>query len=313
MQTQHNMNPLSAEGEIRLDNDALPQLNEMSQRPEDRLWIENEGPSDTVQTPSTGVQRAEQTVLRKRKQVHSGDGIYGDNPAYCNLLHTERQKLAALPVSDRARADEYLAHFQVDKISQSLTQMMQLRSLFLCIGSCGTLLDFGELLRVTRQKTVIQTHHSRPILNIAEMFNEICLLESEEAVCVLTRRYHIIKFCSTAQEIFHQDNCMVMETSSTFTVGHRVRRGNPNVLREAAITTALATQIQPLWETESKDFKKLYDKVKRLRQLARNLQMLTDIYGFGILALLPSGPSHQDLSITDTMSVPCVELYLRLS
>lgn len=304
MQTQYNMTPLPVEGEMEFDNTALPELTEMSQRPEDRPWIENEGPSDAVEAPCIVIQRAEQTILRKRKLAHSDDGARGDNPAYCNLLHTERQKLAALPVSDRARADEYLAHFQVDKISPSLTQMMQLRSLFLGIGNCGTLLDFGELLRVTRQKKVIQAHHSRPTLNIAEMFNEICLLESEEAVCVLTRRYRIIKFCSTAQEIFHQDNCMVMETSSTFTMGHRVRRGNPNVLRETAITTALATQIQPLWKTESKDFKKLCDKVKRLRRLARNLQMLTDICGFGILALLPSGPSHQDLSITDTMSVP---------
>lgn len=313
MQTQYNMNPLPVEGEMEFDNTALPQLTEMSQQSENRLWIENEGPSDAVQAPSTEFQCAEQTVLRKRKQVHSDDGVYGDNPAYCNLLHTERQKLAALPVSDRATADKYLAYPQVDKISHSPTQVMQLRSLFLGIGSCGALLDFEELFRVARQKKAIQPQYGRPILNIAEMFNEICLLESEEALCVLTRRYHVIKFCSTAREVFHQNNCMVMETSSTFTAGHRVRRGNPNVLREAAITTALATQIQPLWETESKDFKKLCFKVKRLRKLARNLQMLTDIYGFGILALLPSGPSHQDLSVTDTMSVPCVDLLVGLS
>lgn len=98
MQTQYNMTPLPVEGEMEFDNTALPELTEMSQRPEDRHWIENEGPSDAVEAPCSLVQRAEQTILRKRKLAHSDDGAYGDNPAYCNLLHTERQKLAAAPL-----------------------------------------------------------------------------------------------------------------------------------------------------------------------------------------------------------------------
>lgn len=295
MHVQDNMNLFLVEGEMDFDIAALPQLDEAFQQFDERLWIESEG-----------VGHAEPTALRKRKQAHSGNGTYDDNPAYCNLLRIERQKSAARSMPERDMTERYLVCIHIDDISQSLTQVKQLRSLYLGIGSCGTLLDFEELLRVARQKKIVYSHPSKPDLSIMERYNEICRLESEEALCVLARRYHVIKFCDTEQEVFRQNNCIIMETSSTFGAAHKAQRGNPNVLREAAMTAALATQIRPGLKEESKECKKFCDKVKRLRKLARNLQMLTNVYGFGILALLPSGPSYQDLSITDTVLVHCI-------
>ncbi|KAJ4344353.1 uncharacterized protein N0V89_012093 [Didymosphaeria variabile] len=300
MHIQDNLNALPSEGEVDFDNTALPQLDEAFQHSEGRFWIENEGLSDAVQASSGGVEHAQPKFLRKRKQAHSNDETYEDNPAYCSLLRTERQKLATLSVSDRVSAERYLDYPHNDEASQNHTQVMQLRSLYLGIGTCGTLADFKELLRVARQRKVSYPHHIGPTLNITECFNEICRLDNEEALCVLTRRYHIIKFCAIEQEVFRQSNFIAIETSSTFEIARKARRGNPIVLQEAATTAALTSIIQPGLGQETKEFKRLCDKVKRLRKLARNLQMLTSVYGFGILALIPSGPSYQDLSLTDT-------------
>jgi hypothetical protein len=144
---------------------------------------------------------------------------------------------------------------------------------------------------------------TKSISNLAERFNEICRLDGEEALCVLRRRYHIIKLCEAQRDEFRENNWMVLDTSSTFQVARRAQRGNPTANEEAAITTAIASTVDPVLEKDSREFRKLRDRIKRLRKLAQNLRMLVDTYGLGILALIPSGPSFPDMPLTDTASV----------
>jgi hypothetical protein len=94
---------------------------------------------------------------------------------------------------------------------------------------------------------------------------------------------------------------MIVETPSTVGTAGRAQAGNPNFASDAKLTDELLRKIMPNTQYGSGEFEKARRKVKQLRRLARYLYILVDSYGFGILALLPSGPSFGELSLTDAM------------
>jgi hypothetical protein len=313
LQMQNQLDLLPDEGQIDFHNVALPHMDEAFQQPERRLWMEDEGSSDTVQVSSNNARHQQARSLGKRKKACSTEDKQNDNPIYYSLLRTEQQKLESPLVRDDTNLEKYLEHPHIEEISKNLVHVMQLRFLYLAIGGFGTLNDFKEHLCVARQRELSYSRDSRTALSLMERFSEICRLESEEVLCTPIRLHHVIKFWEAEQEAFRQNNWMVIENSSPFEMVHKPQRGNPDVIRKAAATATLASRIKPGLSQESKEFKRLCDKIKRLRRLAQNLQMLTKIYGFGILALLPLGPSHQDLSLTDTMLVFSKECRIGLS
>jgi hypothetical protein len=75
----------------------------------------------------------------------------------------------------------------------------------------------------------------------------------------------------------------------------------PQFALDAKLTDELLRKIMPDTQDGSSEFEKSRRKVKQLRKLARYLHVMVDSYGFGILALLPSGPSFGELSLTDPM------------
>ena len=145
-------------------------------------------------------------------------------------------------------------------------------------------------------------------MEISERFAEICRLDNRECFCVLSRRYHLVKLFGQEMENLRND-VAINDTPSTFVVGRKAQAGNPVVMQEAALTDQLLCKLKPNCHKGTREFDILRRKVSRLRRLAKILRLLTDAYGLGILALLPSEPNYSEKCITDNMSVLSTTLH----
>jgi hypothetical protein len=232
---------------------------------------------------------------RKREQTSEDRATR----TYNHLLQSEWQKLSNMSEVERMQLGRFLEHPEVDQLDDSSPPF---RFLYLTIGSSQTLIDFSDQLRVARDT---QNNPGEPTWfpsSISETFDMICRLDSEEATCLLLKRYHAIKLLEEEKEhhSIHNEGILI-ETPETMSTGGPTQMENPAVIREAALIDRQTSKIRPDAQLGSKEFLAIRRKVKRIRQLAKRLQRLTDLYGMGILALLPSGPSFSGFSLTDTV------------
>ena len=63
--------------------------------------------------------------------------------------------------------------------------------------------------------------------------------------------------------------------------------GNPQNIKESLVTQSLLEQMFPTLEKDGPNYTRAYLKVKRLRKLGHRLSMLKELFGQGILGLLP--------------------------
>jgi hypothetical protein len=232
------------------------------------------------------------------------DGRCADKGGYLQqTLVTGFKRKREQTSEDRAtRTYNHLLQSEWQKLSNmSEVERMQLGR-YLTIGSSQTLIDFSDQLRVARDTKNNPGEPTWFPSSISETFDMICRLDSEEATCLLLKRYHAIKLLEEEKEHYsiHNEGILI-ETPETMSTGGPTQMGNPAVIREAALIDRQTSKIRPDAQLGSKEFLAICRKVKRIRQLAKRLQRLTDLYGMGILALLPSGPSFSGFSLTDTM------------
>ena len=257
-------------------------------------------PDALDQGASSGIVSARKASVTRVKRKRAQDNEDETRTNHNALLQLERGKLT-FDSEASLNLGRFLEHPQISELEESSTQFAPFRFLYLAIGSWQTLQDFTEQLRIARGKPNVWIKPAKSSMSASETFNIICLLDSEEAVCILLRRYHAIKLLEEEQRYVAQNNGFVMVTPDTVAAGGRTQMGNPTVVQEAELIDRLAYKIKPNVQPTSEEFLSVRDKVKRLRRLARRLQNLTKLYGVGILALLPSGPSFSGYSLTDSM------------
>ncbi|PSN59038.1 hypothetical protein BS50DRAFT_626929 [Corynespora cassiicola Philippines] len=236
-------------------------------------------------------------VLGKRKRQADLEAALRKGSLFSRLLQEERTKLDTIPYPTRTELDVLLDHSKIGEFSVDLSQVVQLRSLYLIIGSSGSLIEFKGQLSRARDRTLAQP--LRLNLCITERIKEVCRLDDQETLCVLTRRFHVLRIFESESEILRQENAITIETPSTFKTGHKGQSGNPVAIQEATITNSLLSKARPDLKEGSDEFERLRRRLSELRRLARRLQMLVQSYGPGILALLPCGPTYSELALTD--------------
>jgi hypothetical protein len=251
------------------------------------LSILQDTPGD-VAIPAKGVKR-------KRSQ----DRGEKDGPLYQEMLHSERQKLMCVSQIDRERLTRFLEHPMLDELGRRASILS--RFLYLTIGSWETIVDFRGLVRLARSASSVRRQPSLSPRNAAETYDEICRLEKEGALSILLRRYHTVKLCEEEHLYNDHHSHIIVETPSTVGVAKAVKPGNPVLALDSSLTEKLLLKIMPNTDPGSNEFQKARVKVKRLRKLAGCLRILVKSYGFGILGLLPSGPSFEQMSLTDNM------------
>ena len=77
------------------------------------------------------------------------------------------------------------------------------------------------------------------------------------------------------------------------------RAGNPKNFRDSEITKAMLCGLASEIANDSGDYQKQYRFHARLRRLGERLKLLTNLFGFGVLGLIPSQDPFEsgDLSV----------------
>jgi hypothetical protein len=239
------------------------------------------------------------TTRAKRKRSQSKKEK--TDSTYQDMLVSERQKLNHLSQDERQRLSRFLEHPRPNALVEKKSNVLHF--LWLAIGSWQTISNFRNQLQLARNATYVCEKSNSSIWGAAETYAEICRLDNEESLTVLLRRYHAIKLCEEESTSDGLQGYIMVETPNTIVAGGRSTPGNPGLIRKACRTDELVFKILPNVQRGSKDFKKARTRVKQLRKLATHLSVLVNSYGLGILALLPSGASFGELSLTDNMYV----------
>jgi hypothetical protein len=121
---------------------------------------------------------------------------------------------------------------------------------------------------------------------------------------MLFKRSHIVRLWEEC-EAAHGDKWTIIDTQQTF-VSKRVKKsGNPQNMGESLATRKWLADIRPDLIVDSSDYKRAYDKVKRIRRLGRRLHRLKAFFGEGILGLIQCSKSMSTTcipqNITDSM------------
>lgn len=240
---------------------------------------------------------ATSATCAKRKRTE--DSREMSNPTYHRVLDLEQHKLERISQNEREKLERYLDHPDISQLDKDPSVLFHF--LYLAIGSWQTIHDFKDQLRLARNFSDFHKQSTTSRLTPSQTYNEICRLEKEESLNVLLRRYHTILLCQNEQERDSPCSNMTVETPITVGVARRLNAGNPLLALDAELTNRLLYKIMPDVQPGTNDFKKARRKVKRLRKLARYLDILVQSYGLGILALLPSGPSFEEASLNDNL------------
>ncbi|KAH8728855.1 hypothetical protein GQ44DRAFT_768734 [Phaeosphaeriaceae sp. PMI808] len=194
-----------------------------------------------------------------------------------------------------------LDHVQLASLSNNISWVIQLRLFYFAIGSCQSLLSFKEILENVRKISGLASATFMRCHTSAESYQIIRRLSKTEALCVLLKRCHTVKLFETESACITQStDTMNVETPSNFGARRGSEAGNPANKRKATITDAMMKKIAPELEKGTKEYEKHRRDISAIRRLAGPLHLLTSKFGFGILALLPSGPDSE-LKVSDHM------------
>ncbi|KAF2799197.1 hypothetical protein K505DRAFT_356789 [Melanomma pulvis-pyrius CBS 109.77] len=251
--------------------------------------------SDTTKISETAV-----VLSRRGKSQEHGRTLHNIS-LHERLVREELAKLQSPPTQLRLELANLLDHDEIDRLSAHTYQRSQLRLLYFEIGSCQSLRGFKKALHLARGSPSYIYHRSRHALSCAERFREICRLDDTECLCVLLRRFHIVKLFEEELEVLYPRHGMIVETPSSFGERQTAEMGNPSVRRKAALTNAVLHKIKPELQEGTLEHRRCRAQVKQMRRLADMLGTLTSTYGFGILALLPCRPAYPELSPLETI------------
>lgn len=269
----------------------------------DQIGQENNllGATNTFDTQQASLGTADngktRTLAKKRKFDRDGARNSLQDSVYSRLIREEVAKL------DAEDSKELLVSPELVEINANPPQMAQLRLLYLYMGSSKSLMEFRGQLQSARARPYDVAQSIEYEMTSSERFMEICRIDDHERLCVLSRRFHLVKLFGQEMEELRNNATMVSHTPATFIMGQKAQAGNPLVLQEAAVTDQLLCRLKPDCRKGTKEFEHLRRKVSRLRRLSKLLRLLTDAYGLGVLALLPCGPNYSEVSVTDNMSV----------
>lgn len=256
-------------------------------------------PTSTPAAENTWNTRDSEIIVpsaKRKRALHSGQKAC---LTYSILLAEEQEKLNSYTIKERIRLGKFLQHPQ--NVNLDAVGMMNYQFMFLAIGSSQTLYDFGEQLKAARIRPAVYTCPHVGPLSVTERYQTICQLDNEEALCILRRRYHMVKICETEYQDSPQRGRIILESPGISRAVGSARKGNPAVMYEAGLTNELLYRVKPGAVPGTPEYRKDRQRVRNLRKVAKFLQILITTYGIGILALLPSGSSYSELPLTDNM------------
>ncbi|KAF1730684.1 hypothetical protein CRV24_008753 [Beauveria bassiana] len=196
---------------------------------------------------------------------------------------------------DEQRCAEYnLSNPWLAPRAQTIMQKLaeypdQHRAVFLKLwaGVCSTfsVISLQETMQTLRRGICAELLPPNLDLSVNDRLQ---LIESAEK-CVtgllLVRRLHVLQLLKDEPRTANGVTWINFDISSGSTKTRRP--GNPLIMQESAVTKSLMERFYPDLGPSSTEYRKVYEKLKKLRKLGRRLEMLASNFGTGILGLLP--------------------------
>jgi len=241
----------------------------------------------------------------KRKLVQGHKDMIEDEVLIKRLILEEMEKMRNVRNDSDGEhlLRPLLENARITSLSNETSWTVQLRLFYFTIGSGQSLLDFKEILGNARKMPRPSSTIFERCRTCEESYRMICRLRKTESLCVLLRRCHTVKLFETElADLAQRTFAMNVETPSTFGTKQGFEAGNPANKRKATITDTVMRKIVPQVEKGTKEYGKHRRDISTLRRLAQPLHLLTERFGFAILALIPSGP-NSELEVSDKMQV----------
>lgn len=160
------------------------------------------------------------------------------------------------------------------------------------LGGCETFAVLGEVLRAYRQDPYTQLADIVQDCSLTKRLQLIHNSNGKVAYHVLLKNVHILYFTREAESKFPNSSTGFIQVSQDSQEPQSKRqRGNPLYLAEAAITKNILKDVYPDVDEGSAAYSRLYSEVKVLRKYGQRLDKLVEVFGFGILGLIPLVPS----------------------
>lgn len=241
------------------------------------------------------------TKSKKRKSRDQKVEWNDEKEFHKHLIQAELEKLSRIQSPNQNNMSELLDHIEISRLELGSSHETRLRLLYLTIGSGQPLNQFRNILHTARNRPDSSLSLGAD-LHPQARYQKILGLERQEALCVLQKRYHTVALFKSIEAKLFQAGALVLQTPSTFMEG-RVEGvpGNPLNKAKADITDKVLEMLLSEPANGSQQYAKARRNVDKLRRLAKILALWTDAYGLGILALLPSGSTISDFTLTDNM------------
>ncbi|KAJ6787652.1 hypothetical protein PWT90_06887 [Aphanocladium album] len=153
------------------------------------------------------------------------------------------------------------------------------------ICSNSSVISLQEIMK-TLKNGMVGPLCLRRDLSVNERLQAIDRAEIWTKGLLLVRRLHVLQLCKDLPVA--NERWISMNMSSDYSDNGRTKKpGNPRLVQESAVTKSLLNQIFPNLDSSSTQYRKLYEKLKKLRKLGQRLEMLASTFGIGILGLLP--------------------------
>jgi len=232
--------------------------------------------------------RASKTRLSKRVRP----GTHLDDTRIKSYIESEMQK--RLRYNSAAFQDRLLDLASLDASIKNLglTDCADyVRVLLYTPLSCASILFLQSILAAFRETAVGRIRMHSISLSSSERYAEIERLEGDIAYCGLLRRCHVLRLYKEVLSGRPATSAGSFIVNTQESVGRPVhtRFGNPVNCRKAVETEALLKKLVPDVENKGHEVKKSHrQRISRLRVLGSRLHMLTETFGIGLIALLPT-------------------------
>ncbi len=180
------------------------------------------------------------------------------------------------------------------------------KSLYYGTASCESFVCLQGLLRHYQKHRIGDMRPQMRDLSTGERLKVIYKLSTDMALTTLLRLCHIQELSENiSRTSSNRNDGFFNSTPESMSLRRHGRFGNPNNCAEADITSSILHQFSPELQPGTAGYLQEYKRISRLRRLGKRLHLLTNTFGYGILALSPlvMNPSivEYHFSVSETM------------
>lgn len=310
-----NYEPMMAETPSSEEiNQELTTLYEHETRPASEAYVspmllQRNGAYESVTSdPSSGTPTSHRTESKKRKSTANSQA----NRIYSPELdeYVERETKRCVPLGLTFVGPDFSTILSTPGGTDHITT---LEVLYFGIGSPEMVATLQQLLKTRRERSKDQQPRERHDLSPFARLRIIQIIDRKMAYMSLRRRCHIYQlFTGSITDGSNLGDAFITSTPHSMAIPRTRQLGNPLNLELARASSMALHQLYPGLSANSPDYKSKKKYVDDLRKLWQRLYQLVDIFGYGILGLVPlpyNVPTVMALNVTDEAFVP-ISVYL---